>query len=192
MGKVALLCGGPDWPVSVTAGILRLSLVQCEIGTIPIIVFIVPCALTGSLYVAPKSALNSTLFKLMLFLSLVSSALMFAVIMWAVQQALEEDFYGLTKRLPQNVDLHFEDMKNEQIAARATIPWDQVPTALRWMHVGQAIVDIGCCTLIYWCYSFLFGQFEVDEDIDTLVFYGSGGIFNAYSVPSTVIKFEVH
>merc|ERR1719326_1072539 len=84
LGKVALLCGGPDWPVSVTAGILRLSLVQCEIGTIPIIVFIIPCALTGSLYAAPPGANYDTLFKLMLFLSLCTSGLMFAIIMWSV------------------------------------------------------------------------------------------------------------
>jgi len=43
MGKVAILCGGPDWPVSVLAGVLGLSLIQCEIGTIPIIFFVGPC-----------------------------------------------------------------------------------------------------------------------------------------------------
>ena len=31
-GKCMILCGGPDWPTSVLAGILRLSLVQCTIG----------------------------------------------------------------------------------------------------------------------------------------------------------------
>ena len=33
--QVSILCGGPDWPTSVLAGILRLSLVECEIGTLP-------------------------------------------------------------------------------------------------------------------------------------------------------------
>jgi hypothetical protein len=35
MPKVFILCGGPDWPTSVLAGILKLSLMQCLIGTLP-------------------------------------------------------------------------------------------------------------------------------------------------------------
>merc|ERR1711862_517414 len=35
LGKVAVLCGGPDWPTSVSAGILKCSLFQCELGTLP-------------------------------------------------------------------------------------------------------------------------------------------------------------
>ncbi|CAE8688484.1 unnamed protein product, partial [Polarella glacialis] len=50
MGKVAILCGGPDWPTSVLAGVLKLSLFECELGTMPIIVFITPCSLSGSYY----------------------------------------------------------------------------------------------------------------------------------------------
>lgn len=33
--KVFILCGGPDWPTSVLAGILHLPLVPCLIGTLP-------------------------------------------------------------------------------------------------------------------------------------------------------------
>eukprot|EP00913_Durusdinium_trenchii_P028875 g27073.t1 len=49
-GKCMILCGGPDWPTSVLAGILRLSLVQCTIGTLPVILSLIPLALTGSFY----------------------------------------------------------------------------------------------------------------------------------------------
>merc|ERR1719486_1393824 len=42
MGKVAILCGGPDWPVSVLAGILKCSLFQMLLGTTPIILFVAP------------------------------------------------------------------------------------------------------------------------------------------------------
>jgi len=36
--KVAILCGGPDWPTSVLCGILKLSLFQCMLGTMPVLV----------------------------------------------------------------------------------------------------------------------------------------------------------
>jgi len=47
-GKVAILVGGPDWPVSVLCGILGLKLIPNLIGTLPIIVMILPVVLTGS------------------------------------------------------------------------------------------------------------------------------------------------
>jgi hypothetical protein len=46
--KVAILCGGPDWPTSVLAGILRLPLQQMMMGTIPIYFLIVPTVLAGA------------------------------------------------------------------------------------------------------------------------------------------------
>lgn len=47
-GKSSILCGGPDWPTSVLCGLLRCSLLQIEIGTFPIILFIAPCVCTGN------------------------------------------------------------------------------------------------------------------------------------------------
>lgn len=36
--KIAILCGGPDWPTSVLCGILRVPLAEAMIGTAPVIV----------------------------------------------------------------------------------------------------------------------------------------------------------
>ncbi|KAL3768770.1 hypothetical protein ACHAWU_006871 [Discostella pseudostelligera] len=62
--KVAILIGGPeflssfipcsfwerlDWPTSVLCGIMRLSILQIMLGTLPVIVLIIPSCLTGSL-----------------------------------------------------------------------------------------------------------------------------------------------
>jgi len=46
--KVTILCGGPDWPVSVLTGILRLDIKQMLLGTLPCIILIVPCVFTGA------------------------------------------------------------------------------------------------------------------------------------------------
>mmetsp|Transcript_28586 Transcript_28586/g.68827 ORF Transcript_28586/g.68827 Transcript_28586/m.68827 type:complete len:943 (-) Transcript_28586:155-2983(-) len=47
--KVAILIGGPDWPTSVLCGIMRLSLPQIMLGTIPIVFLILPTCLSGAL-----------------------------------------------------------------------------------------------------------------------------------------------
>lgn len=50
LAKVAILCGGPDWPTSVLCGILRLPLLQCAIGAAPIIfLYLGWCTLAGAL-----------------------------------------------------------------------------------------------------------------------------------------------
>eukprot|EP00551_Chaetoceros_affinis_P008204 CAMPEP_0203665284 /NCGR_PEP_ID=MMETSP0090-20130426/2532_1 /ASSEMBLY_ACC=CAM_ASM_001088 /TAXON_ID=426623 /ORGANISM="Chaetoceros affinis, Strain CCMP159" /LENGTH=893 /DNA_ID=CAMNT_0050528793 /DNA_START=83 /DNA_END=2764 /DNA_ORIENTATION=- len=46
--KVSILCGGPDWPTSVLCGIMDLSLWPILVGTIPVLVLIVPTVMAGS------------------------------------------------------------------------------------------------------------------------------------------------
>lgn len=48
VGKVAVLVGGPDWPTSVTCGILKLSIPQMLLGTAPVIFVLAPCVLAGA------------------------------------------------------------------------------------------------------------------------------------------------
>ena len=46
--KVAVLVGGPDWPVAVVCGILRTSYIQNILGTLPAIFLIMPISLAGA------------------------------------------------------------------------------------------------------------------------------------------------
>lgn len=46
--KIAILMGGPDWPTSVLCGIMKLDLIPNLIGTLPILIMIVPMVLVGT------------------------------------------------------------------------------------------------------------------------------------------------
>lgn len=35
LAKISILCGGPDWPTSVLAGILKIAMIPNLIGTLP-------------------------------------------------------------------------------------------------------------------------------------------------------------
>jgi len=48
IGKVSILVGGPDWPVSVLCGIMKLKLFPILLGTVPVIFLIIPMTLMGS------------------------------------------------------------------------------------------------------------------------------------------------
>jgi len=56
LGKVAILVGGPDWPTSVTCGILKMNTVMMLTGTLPVaVVSIMPQTLVGALLVLDQS-----------------------------------------------------------------------------------------------------------------------------------------
>jgi len=46
--KVAILCGGPDWPTSVLTGILRLSVAKMLFGSLPVVFLVFPCVMSGA------------------------------------------------------------------------------------------------------------------------------------------------
>lgn len=46
--KIAILCGGPDWPTSVLTGILKLSVFKMLFGTIPVVFLVFPCVMSGA------------------------------------------------------------------------------------------------------------------------------------------------
>lgn len=46
--KVAILIGGPDWPTSVTCGILKINIPQMLLGTLPIAFICFPCVVAGA------------------------------------------------------------------------------------------------------------------------------------------------
>lgn len=48
LGKIAILVGGPDWPTSVTCGIVRVNLPQMLLGTLPVVLVLGPCCLAGA------------------------------------------------------------------------------------------------------------------------------------------------
>jgi len=175
LGKVAILCGGPDWPVSVLAGVLKLSLFQCELGTCPIIFFIIPCALSGSFYLKKGSSqIWTTLSSLMVASTLVVTAILWMIVAWALQQQLETNREELSRPLEQNVDLEWIDYRNSKVADKCGIPWGSLPSSVRVLYILGAATHILVCQSLFWASSYIFGSFEVQDHFKTLVWYRSG------------------
>jgi hypothetical protein len=53
-GKVAILCGGPDWPTFVLTGILKQGVLQMQLATFPIVLLIAPLVLAGGFLLKAK------------------------------------------------------------------------------------------------------------------------------------------
>merc|ERR1719229_2085794 len=59
-GKVAVLIGGPDWPTSVTCGILKVPIVPMLLGTCPVVFIMAPCVLAGAYLAKAEPGVEST------------------------------------------------------------------------------------------------------------------------------------
>lgn len=170
-GKVAILCGGPDWPTSVLAGILKLSVLEMEIGTLPIIGFIAPFGLSGSLRLrVGESEMWENSAQLMLVSAGLVNLLLWALAGWACQQALEKNREALTRPLVQNVDLEWLDYRSKCIKERLQVRWEDVPFRVRLLWATGAIVQILVCYGFFFGSSYLVGDFQINHDLSTLKF----------------------
>ncbi|CAK0823654.1 unnamed protein product [Prorocentrum cordatum] len=165
VGKVAILCGGPDWPVSVLCGILDLPLLQCELGTTPIIFYIIPCGLCGSMYLrAGDGAEWEAAASAMVFTTTLMTGLLWVVMAWAVQREWEQKGEELGKPLRQHADLWFLDHRAEMLRRKCAVAWGELPRILRNCFAFGAFVQIVVNHCFFWAYSYLFGDFTVSED----------------------------
>jgi len=170
-GKVAILCGGPDWPTSVLAGVLGLNLLEMELGTIPIIVYITPLALSGSLYLKKgEGSILAEAADLMFMASILVSMVLWGIASWAVQHELERNREELTRPLAQNVDLEWLDHRAAELEKEVNIGWADVPPAVRAVFALGALVQIMICQAFQLASSYLIGGFEVADGIDALTF----------------------
>uniref|UniRef100_A0A7S4UYS3 Uncharacterized protein n=1 Tax=Alexandrium monilatum TaxID=311494 RepID=A0A7S4UYS3_9DINO len=168
-GKLAILCGGPDWPTSVFAGMLGLSLREMLMGTLPIIVLIIPMGLTGSLYLKKgEGGMWENLPSLFLVLSLMVNAALYAIAGWAMQQAFEKHQDELSRPLEQNVDLGWLDYRADYVKKRLQLQWTDLPKALRGVWLMGGCVQVFVCSAFLVAGGYLVGNFQVSDDIDSL------------------------
>jgi len=182
-GKCMILCGGPDWPTSVLAGILRISLVQCEIGTCPIILNVVPLALTGSFYL--KRDESDTWLRagnLMFTMTVITSVAFWAGAGWAIQNEFDRNHEALTQPKEEFVELDWLDYRAEFIRKRCVVSWADVPLAVRVPFVIGALGLILVAQLFFWRFSILFGDFKVTDDIAELEWFGVDGLISPMGV----------
>lgn len=182
-GKVAILCGGPDWPTSVLCGLLRCSVLQMELGTLPIIIFIAPCTLCGAFYLnVDKSEVWRNATNLMVALSIVINMVFGVGAAWAVQDELDASHWEVTKPMEKYIDLDWLDHRNIEILKSCEVQWEEVPVCIRSLALICAAIEICIGHVLYWWSSGCFGTFNITDDINTLIWYGPEGLFKPLGV----------
>eukprot|EP00931_Biecheleriopsis_adriatica_P046660 TRINITY_DN26814_c0_g1_i1.p1 TRINITY_DN26814_c0_g1~~TRINITY_DN26814_c0_g1_i1.p1 ORF type:complete len:1074 (+),score=210.71 TRINITY_DN26814_c0_g1_i1:123-3344(+) len=168
-GKCMILCGGPDWPTSVLAGILRLSLVQCLIGTLPVIFSTVPLALTGSFYLKrQESELWMRAGNLMFSLTALVSITFWAGMGWAIQDVFDKHSDELTAPKVEFLKLDWLDYKQGKIREQCRLSMRDLPLAMRCAHFGGAVLIVAVAQFFFWFSNSCFASFKVTDDVSKL------------------------
>jgi hypothetical protein len=174
-GKCMILCGGPDWPTSVLAGMLRLSLAQCLLGTCPVIASVVPLALTGSFYLRREdSEAWIRMGNLMLTLTALVSVFFWAGMGWVIQDEFERHSESLARPKEEYLELDWLDHRAAAIESRCKVTWRELPRALQIAYLGGAVTLTAVGHSSIWASSRCFGTFKVTDDIDNLHWFGTG------------------
>mmetsp|Transcript_117151 Transcript_117151/g.303942 ORF Transcript_117151/g.303942 Transcript_117151/m.303942 type:complete len:1030 (+) Transcript_117151:146-3235(+) len=188
-GKVMILCGGPDWPTSVLAGILGISVFQCELGTCPIMLSIAPLSLSGSFYLRRTGygEVWARLGNFMFILTGVVSMVFWAGMAWAIQDEFDKNNHAVTAPKEEFVDLEWLDYCAARVNERCAVQWRDAPRVVVVPYVIGMLALAVVGNLFFWRTAQCFGFFAVDGDLGQLEWFGRRGLIR----PLGVIGFAV-
>jgi len=154
LAKVFLLVGGPDWPVAVLCGMLRLSVLDIQIGISPVgLQSVLPCVLSGSLLYTAGS--SHTIMALAETCLAVAGLLQVGCLMMAgyfVQDVIETHYEELAKVRPEDADVAaWADSEGaKQRAWERQVEWPVLPGGIRaTLIVSFALMEISILTLTF-------------------------------------------
>lgn len=136
---VLILIGGPDWPVAVLAGILRLSVIRVVLAISPVLLqSVFPCVLSGSLlYIAGEDSTTKSLAETSLAVAGVLQVVALLLAGYYIQEVIERDYEELKKPRAQDEDIIRLD---EESAAEKRVydeetSWQTLPFIAKFLLV---------------------------------------------------------
>lgn len=170
VGKVAILVGGPDWPTSVTYGILRLSVPRMLMGTLPIIFVVGPGCMAGAFASRVDPAKDSSWNMLMTMATgifIVTQIATMFVAMQKITAEIEEHGEAFKQSRPEHKAV--EELTKAEEAGRIVFDdvtkWDRLSTLLKAIITTAASLQVGCGFVFCIFDANLFRQFSVSSKI---------------------------
>lgn len=190
--KVAILCGGPDWPTSVLTGILRLSVFKMLFGSLPVVFLVFPCVMSGAFVNNPcdcdsppclesfqncqtvedTKALQS-LFKGMATVSLLLASMVQSMALFAAGYFIETAASKHRELLLNDPEFKNDpevevadaiDAKQKKISDAATV-WKRVPAGQKCNLIFMFLETMFYCIAFGTVASWCFVSFEVTDSI---------------------------
>jgi len=179
-GKMATLTFGPDWPTSVLTGILDMPLVSMLVGTLPVVVVIVPCCvsfaflLKGANMPEHESQYQS-LAAFFLLLSGIIGAGGNILIAFYVQRTISDNEDELKR---PNSDWMRDELEDQVLASieldrlrgdewRAKVGWPTMPPCMRVCLIGGCALATAALYLVLQPFDKAFTKLNLGEDFSS-------------------------
>jgi len=162
--KVAILCGGPDWPTSVLTGIIKCNVFQMLIGTLPCIFLILPCVMAGASLLKEELRSWSPLIVMGVGASQGATLLMATVFIVKEMEASHEE---LCKELPEHEALRLQSVAvaKAQLSYKRYTAWSALSLWLRLLLLSTVAVLLLTCWLCFFTGSAFFSTFEIGGNV---------------------------
>ena len=183
--KSLILVSGPDWPTSVLTGILGLNPFEMLIGSIPVVLFILPSVLAGAFQLLEGTFYSVISNILIVFAILVEISSMITALIYVHNSTTK--YERELEELPcdREVQQHTTEMNERNAKWRQCIDWTQPTIPLK----DRTYLFIAAVTSLITSYLSLttqpFHDVKVSDD-----FYGkplNGNPFNAILPPGLLI-----
>jgi hypothetical protein len=164
MEKVAILCGGPDWPTSVLTGILRQSLPQMLLGTLPCFFLIIPCVLGGSSL--NEDGLRNLSPMLIMMVGATQGGVFLAALLYIAKE-MERSHTELSKPLQKHEKLlvkSLEVAKQSECYKRSTA-WSNLGCFKKILLLVSVSLEVVTCWACFFFGGICFRKFSMGSDI---------------------------
>lgn len=171
--KVAILVAGPDWPTSVTCGLLRLPLLPMVVGTAPVIVVVAAVTIAASFQLRrSEGPLWAAISDLALAMA---SAVMFGTLVFAAHlvEVTAERHRALLLAIPRDAAVDAEDARAsryQEVFLRRTDWHTRLPVGWKLVLVLGAGLQMAACWVAQLFSHDAFESFQmtdsIDEDLD--------------------------
>jgi len=164
VGKVSILCGGPDWPTAVLCGILRLSLAQMLVGLTPMVVFTVPAAFAGAFLVRPDSTdeLAVPLANLFAMIATLQSLALGVLAFYHIQRTIERS--QLCADDAEVAALEAREERTRRVFAEAT-KLSCTPLVPKLANLSGTVVLVLSSYLLIFASPSCFEEFELTDNV---------------------------
>jgi hypothetical protein len=169
MPKVCILIGGPDYPCYALPGILRLSVWQVQLASLPVIVMIAPLSLAGGfLLKAKEGGIWEAISKVSLTIAILLQIFVLLLALYYVAEEVEQNYEALAAEPDDEEVAAAEGAASERmLITQARQSWFALdfPYWMRLWLLSGALATIASIYTLVVAHEKAFSPFAVTDNI---------------------------
>jgi hypothetical protein len=169
MPKVCILIGGPDYPCYALPGILKLSVWQVQLASLPVVVLIAPLSLAGGfLLKAREGGIWEAISNVALTIAILLQIIVLLLALYYVAEEVEQNYEALSREPDDEEVAAAEGAANERmLITQARQSWyaKDFPMLARLLLISGAMATIASIYMLVVAHEKAFSPFAVTDNI---------------------------